>query len=362
MAGPHAEPTVEAQSQGGPHAEPTEEAQSQDGAHTEPTVEAQSQDDDSRAVLTSVARTLAVRYAILMPKFKAVAFLQPEDHVSKKRIIHDAHRRGSYSAQLFVSASHNAAIFASGAVLFLVQDRSLRTLEPQSRGDFSLASPFSTFFSGALGGMAYSLCATCTAAWVGTKGASVILEREKRLRSWAFLRMALPYTLARDCGGFALYFGTYAFAQSAFARRLGVYGSCTDAASEHKGAELSKRDGENGQVAFASGHAGAQTSHKLQLLTSSPGELARGVGAAAASGGLAGLLSYAWRSPLDTLYKRAVGWRAHDAPLWSLRRFLTSPRGGKAVLIGATTWSAFEIADAGVRALAGEGHGAHGRS
>ena len=129
MAGPHAEPTVEAQSQGGPHAEPTVEAQSQDGAHTEPTVEAQSQDDDSRAVLTSVARTLAVRYAILMPKFKAVAFLQPEDHVSKKRIIHDAHRRGSYSAQLFVSASHNAAIFASGAVLFLVQDP---TAWPQS--------------------------------------------------------------------------------------------------------------------------------------------------------------------------------------------------------------------------------------
>ena len=39
--------------------------------------------DEERAVLLAAIRTLAVRYAVLMPKFKAVAFLQPEDHVSK---------------------------------------------------------------------------------------------------------------------------------------------------------------------------------------------------------------------------------------------------------------------------------------
>ena len=68
---------------------------------------------------------------------------------------------------------------------------------------------------------------------------------------------------------------------------------------------------------------------------------------------MAGLLSYLWRSPLDTLYKRAVGWRDANEPLWSLRRFLSSPRGGKAVAIGAVTWSIYEVADAGIRALAG---------
>ena len=324
--------------------------------------------DDPRAVLTSVARTLAVRYAILMPKFKAVAFLQPEDHVSKDRIKHDAHRRGSFSGQLFLSASHNAAIFASGTVLFLVQDRSLRMLEPQSSGDFSLASPLSTTISGALGGLAYSLSATATAAWVGTKGGSVIFEPQKRLRSWAFLRVALPHTLARDCGGFGLYFGAYAFAQSA-ARRLDMLNGMDAAAHtastgwnpDHKETDVpAPAEGRDGPIAGggmqdANGSAAGLvlTSHKLHLLTSSPGELARGVGVAATSGGFAGLLSYMWRSPLDTLYKRAVGWRAHDAPLWSLRRFLTSPRGGKAVAIGAITWSAFEIADAGIRALAG---------
>ena len=67
---------------------------------------------------------------------------------------------------------------------------------------------------------------------------------------------------------------------------------------------------------------------------------------------MAGLLSYLWRSPLDTLYKRAVGWRDANEPLWSLRRFLSSPRGGKAVAIGAVTWSIYEVADAGIRALA----------
>jgi len=74
----------------------------------------------------------------------------------------------------------------------------------------------------------------------------------------------------------------------------------------------------------------------------------------ARSGGMAGLLSYLWRSPLDTLYKRAVGWRDANEPLWSVRRFLSSPRGGKAVTIGAITWSIYEVADAAIRALAGD--------
>ena len=52
------------------------------------------------------------------------------------------------------------------------------------------------------------------------------------------------------------------------------------------------------------------------------------------------------------MYKQSVGWRGGDVPLWSWRRFLSSPRGLKAVAIGAATWSAYEFADATLRALA----------
>ena len=67
-----------------------------------------------------------------MPKFKAVAFLQPEDRVKKSRINHNMHR-SSRSGQLFVSATHNGSIFAAGCVLFLGQEFALRRLEPKSR-------------------------------------------------------------------------------------------------------------------------------------------------------------------------------------------------------------------------------------
>ena len=78
--------------------------------------EAEEACDDERAVLVATARTLAVRYAVLMPKFKAVAFLQPEDHVKKTRINHDLHR-SSRSGQLFISVTHNVSIFAAGLQL-----------------------------------------------------------------------------------------------------------------------------------------------------------------------------------------------------------------------------------------------------
>lgn len=320
--------------------------------------------DEERAVLLAAIRTLAVRYAVLMPKFKAVAFLQPEDHVSKGRIAHDL-KRGPQSSRFFLSITHNGSIFAAGTMLFLGQEFALRRLEPQSHGDFTVASCRNTSISGGVGGLLYSLCATSAAAWVGTKGNSILLQPEKRLRFLAFLRKALPYTLLRDGGGFALYFGVYASAQS-YARKH-ILSKESDAqlmsaGSNMKGNHAGKTlmNGDDKAVSAAKPSASPEvaetdpTTHKLRLLTDSPAVLARGVGIAAASGGAAGLITYLWRSPLDTLYKRAVGWRDADAPLWSFRRFLTSPRGGKAVAIGAATWSAYEVADAGIRALAGQ--------
>ena len=240
-----------------------------------------------------------------MPKFKAVAFLQPEDHVKKSRISHDMHP-SSRSGQLFVSVTHNGSIFAAGCVLFLGQEFALRRLEPKSRGEFSLASPLNTAISGGFGGILYSLIATATAAWIGTKGKSLLSSPEKRVRSWAFLRAALPYTVLRDCGGFALYFGSYAAVQS-YARRLGV----VTGRDERSNIGLGSGDGIGGGDGSGGGGGGGggdaigshgfnaaaksnaaaasaavETTNKLHLLTASPGELARGVGVAAASGGI----------------------------------------------------------------------------
>ena len=259
--------------------------------------------DDERAVLVAAARTLAVRYAVLMPKFKAVAFLQPEDHVAKSRIRHGLHR-SSLSGQLFVSATHNGSIFAAGCVLFLGQEFALRRLEPKSRGEFSLALPLNTALSGGFGGILYSLIATGTAAWVGTKGESLLLSPDKRVRSWAFLRLALPYTLLRDFGGFALYFGAYAAVQSC-ARRLGVVtgrdenssignagsgdGSGGGDGSSGGGGDAISSGGSTAAAtsnAAAASSAAVETTNKLCLLTATPGELARGVGVAAASRGM----------------------------------------------------------------------------
>ena len=260
--------------------------------------------DDERAVIVAAARTLAVRYAVLMPKFKAVSFLQPEDHVKKSRIRHDLHRKGQLSGKLFVSAAHNGSIFAAGVVLFLGQEFALRRLEPKSGGDFSQASPLNTALSGGFGGILYSLVATGTAAWVATKGESLLLCPDKRVRSWAFLRLALPYTLMRDFGGFALYFGTYAAVQS-YARRLGVVtarGESSSIGNAGSGDGSGGRDGSGGgggdatssggSTAAATSNAAAvssaalETTNKLCLLTATPGELARGVGVAAASWGM----------------------------------------------------------------------------
>ena len=79
------------------------------------------------------------------------------------------------------------------------------------------------------------------------------------------------------------------------------------------------------------------------------GEKTAALGTIAASGAVSGFLTYLWRTPFDTLYKQSVGWRDPNAPLWSLDRFLRSPRGLKAVAVGAATWSAYELADAALR-------------
>ena len=268
--------------------------------------------------MVAATRTLAVRYAILFPKVKAAAFFQPEDHVSSRHIKNPM-QKGS---PLFLKASHNASIFGCGAVLFLAQEHALRRLEPESSDSFSAASPSAVAVSGGVGGAAYSLCATTTAAWLGSTNMSL----DPSCRAWTFLRRALPYTLSRDSGGFALYFGCYSFAHDALSRGL----------------PMGRDDSSKGMA-------------ELDLLTCSLGGISRALAVAATSGGLAGLVTYPWRSH-GTRLQAAVGWRpGRAAPARCGASWAAARRESGA--IGAVTWSAYEVADAGLRALAGPADG-----
>ena len=78
-------------------------------------------------------------------------------------------------------------------------------------------------------------------------------------------------------------------------------------------------------------------------------DVAQRMAVASVSGAAAASATYCWRSPIDTLYKQSLRWRAADAPLLSLKRFITSPRGLKAVAIGAVTWTAYDSAIIGLK-------------
>lgn len=296
-----------------------------------------------RSTLVGLARSAAIRYSIMLPKIKAANFFQPEDHVKTDHI------HGSLQGARLVGLTHTASIFASGTLLFVVQERALRRLEPTSGGDFGQASPLNTALAGACGGAAYGLAATSTHAWLGTGSLS--------LKKWSFLTRALPYTLPRDAGGFGLYFGVYNLTHRTLS---GVFASAsapavgTAAATKAPPAVITTQPAGAQAVAGAAPPQTPQTPPSGLLSVSSPMELAGALSTIAISGALSGLCTYMWRTPWDTLYKQAIGWRDPTAPLWSFDRFLRSPRGLKAVGVGALTWSAYEIADAGLRYLAAE--------
>lgn len=294
--------------------------------------------ESTRSTLAAMIRSAIIRYSIVLPKIKAANFFQPEDHVKNEHI------KGSTFSSRTVGMAHTASIFGAGTVLFVLQERTLRKLEPETNGDFGRASPQAAAVAGGVGGLGYAVCATATHAWLGT---------ETRKRQWwldarSFFRRALPYTLPRDMGGFAVYFGVYAFSHKALLELFrGAAGSGVHAAAPSDPAPADGTD--------AAPMSSARQDFSL-LSVSTSGELAGSLSAIATSGALSGLCTYMWRTPFDTMYKRSVGWRDENAPLWSFRRFLRSPRGVKAVVVGAATWSAYEVADASLRHFIGEHH------
>lgn len=189
-----------------------------------------------------------------------------------------------------------------------------------------------------------------------------------------FFRRAIPFTLLRDMGGFGVYFGSFSLAQSHIplwvdrifkptgggspsTPMIPVTTTPASPSAEDGGRALGEcdasRDAAPSTMSTATALSIPLASSLQQLdVTAPPAEVARSVGSTAICGGVSGLATYMVRSPCDTLYKQAVGWRPGDTPLWSWRRFIASPRGLKAVGIGAATWSAYELADACLRALA----------
>lgn len=289
--------------------------------------------DAYSGTIASGVRSLAIRYTIMMPKLKGAAIFQPEDHVSQKHIKHPLHGSGSAFARRAVSAAHTGSIFFCGTVLFVAHERTLRAYEPHNpKADLRKASPTAMAVSGACGGFCYALCATATASWLGTAEISSSPLRSHPLR---FYRAAIPYTIARDSAGFACYFGIYRLANEHLSRWLGV--------PDRQHAEGTGAQAPGGMPAV-------QTVREAAPATSA--DVLRSIVVTALSGGLSGVATYVVRSPLDTLYKKAIGWRKADAPLWSWERFVSSPRGLKALGLGALTWTAYEAADTALRMYA----------
>ena len=114
-------------------------------------------------------------------------------------------------------------------------------------------------------------------------------------------------TVPRDCGGFALYFGTYTYLRT---RLLAPVPE---------------------QAAMVPAPAPVESA--VTVVTRVLPELL----SALTAGSAAGMVTYLWRSPWDTLYKKHMGWRPVSAPLLSSSRFITSPRGLKAMAISGVT-------------------------
>jgi hypothetical protein len=273
----------------------------QSGAH------GRHEDDNVGSVTAALARSILIRKAILLPKLKAAALFQPEDHVRSSQIRAGAILRTPNSSgratwarrhigAVGLQGLHYGGIFASGTLLFVGQELALRYITG-ARGDIDLdaAPPLQSAVAGCFGGALYSLSATPLANFLRAGQPTL-----------ATLVQGLHLTLLRDTVGFGLYFGTYTAVRGSLAPYEGVSVDRITAGDYHAS------------------------------------DVARRLSLSSFSGAAAAASSYTWRSPFDTWYKISIGTRPHDTPLLSWSRFVTSPRGMKAIVLGSATWAAYE--------------------
>jgi hypothetical protein len=264
------------------------------------------EDDQVGSVTAALARSIIIRKIILLPKLKAAALFQPEDHVrgaqiQRKSILRPRRTQTSWARRNVGRASltglHYGGIFASGTLLFVGQEQALRYLTGV-KGDVDLdaAPPLLSGLAGCFGGALYSLSATPLANFLRATEPN-----------FATLVRGLPVTLLRDTGGFGLYFAAYTLVRGTLAPYEGVSTESITAGNYHIS------------------------------------DLVRRVSLSSFSGAAAAATSYLWRSPLDTWYKISIGARPSDTPLLSWNRFITSPRGVNAIVLGAATWATYEM-------------------
>jgi hypothetical protein len=269
----------------------------QSGAH------GRHENDSVGSVTAALARSILIRKVVLIPKLKAAALFQPEDHVRGTQIRADVilrHNTKTWARRNIgaagLNALHYGGIFGSGTLLFLGQEFALRSLTG-ARGDVDLdaAPPLQSGIAGCFGGALYSLSATPLANFLRAGQPTL-----------GTMVQGLHLTLLRDTAGFGLYFGVYTAVRGSLAPYEGV---------------------STNQI--TAGHYHASDLVRRLLLSSF-------------SGAAAAAASYTWRSPFDTWYKISIGNRPRNTPLLSWNRFVTSPRGLKAIVLGAVTWAAYE--------------------
>lgn len=290
----------------------------------------QTEETDAAYHTAAIVRSFLIGKLIMLPKLKlkASGVFQPEDHASKTFAGHSRFR---------VTALNYGGIYGSGYALFVGYAWALRQLEkeqPFRKGvdegiiDEDTARWSRSALAGAFGGLLYSVCATPIVSVVRSGGPDSFSSAGPWLRR-LFARPLL-YTVPRDAGGFALYFGTY----TACTRAIQGLSPPTPTPPATPPTTLTT------------------PTNWLTTLKQIIPQLAT----ALAAGSAAGVATYMWRSPFDTLYKQRMGWRALDAPLLSPQRFVTSPRGLRAVFTSGMTWAAYEFAVFGVRELTERGY------
>lgn len=304
------------------------------------------------------ARAYLIGKLVLLPKFKlkAAGMFQPEDHASRVSARLARTRFGRVGANVL----NYGGIYVSGVLLFSTHTTVLRHLNhgadsvsedvPDAEAAASEHAPSSVVLSGAAksavaggaGGAMYALSSTPLVGLLRA-GPPSTTARETSAQ-WAVRVVGRPlrYTLARDCGGFAFFFGTYSACRAGWAWRV-----------EPTPPEPPPRESAHVHTAVVAPAAeGAPASASMQEAAAT---LASNLASALVSGTAAGVATYLWRSPWDTLYKKHMGWRPADAPLLSPARFVTSPRGLKAVAISGATWTAYEAVLALVSAATEQG-------
>jgi hypothetical protein len=275
------------------------------------------------STMAAVARSALIQKLVLLPKLKAAAFFQPEDHVKLQKV-HKTITPKTTAGIYWLNAFQMGAVFTAGVGMFVVHDLVLHKLAHGQ--DMDTAPAVKSAIAGGCGGVVYAIGATGTSNYMH-------FGQVAWYRSFASKFRGLRFALVRDVGGYGLYFGVYTLV-----RGVGIRLSSGESAWEAcKGA---MRTGEDNET------------YQDMTLSDTWSGLVEDLSWAGLGGALATTCAYCWRAPINAIYKKHYGWRSADAKVFDLKRFVTSPRGLKQVGIGTVTWMVYEAAMRGVAQLA----------